>query len=257
VTGPIPPTATLKERAHRGDRLLGVLLRIPGEELVEMVALCGFDFILIDCEHGPADLVPLRQHIATALLHGCPVLVRVGSHEPALVLRALDHGANGIVAPHIDTANGAAELVASVHYPPLGRRGFAGYSRPGRYGLVPAEEHRQRMLAETLVFGMIESPAGVAATEQIVATVGLDGIMIGPADLRASSTGADPDLAASVARVHQVLAERRSLRLQIVNSTAEAVAAFTDGANLVVYNLTHTVMDHLAELRKASPPLQH
>ena len=59
MTGPIA-RPSLKERAHRGDRLLGVLLRIPGDELVEMVALNGFDFVLIDCEHGPADLVPLR-----------------------------------------------------------------------------------------------------------------------------------------------------------------------------------------------------
>ena len=179
------------------------------------------------------------------------MLVRVGSHEPALVLRALDHGATGIVAPHIDTAEDAAALVASVHYPPLGRRGFAGYSRAGRYGLVPAEEHQQRLLAETLVFGMIESPAAVAAAEQIVATPGLDGIMIGPADLRASSTSADPDPAASIAQVHRVLADAGSLRLQIVNSAVEAAAAFADGANLVVYNLTHTLMDHLAELRRA------
>ena len=242
---------SLKERAHRGDRLLGVLLRIPGDELVEMVALSGFDFVLIDCEHGPADLVPLRQHIAAALLYGCPVLVRVGSHEPALVLRALDHGATGIVAPHIDTAEDAADLVASVHYPPLGRRGFAGYSRPGRYGLVPAGDHKQRMLDETLAFGMIESPGAVAAAEQIVATPGLDGIMIGPADLRASSSRADPDPAASIAAVHRVLADAGSLRLQIVNSAAEAAAAFADGANLVVYNLTHTLMHHLAELRQA------
>ena len=249
-------TTSLKDRARRGDRLLGVLLRIPGEELVEMVALSGFDFVLIDCEHGPADLVPLRQHIAAALLYSCPVLVRVGSHEPALVLRALDHGATGIVAPHIDTAEDAADLVASVHYPPLGQRGFAGYSRPGRYGLVPAGDHKQRMLDETLVFGMIESPAAVAAAEQIVATAGLDGIMIGPADLRASSTSADPDPAASIAGVHRVLADAGSLRLQIVNSTAEATAALADGANLVVYNLTHTVMHHLAELRQAGVDIQ-
>jgi 4-hydroxy-2-oxoheptanedioate aldolase len=84
-----------------------------------------------------------------------------------------------------------------------------------------------------------------------VATTGLDGIMIGPADLRASSTSADPDPAVSIADVHRVLADAGSLRLQIVNSAPEATAAFADGANLVVYNLTHTLMDHLAQLRRA------
>ena len=124
-------------------------------------------------------------------------------------------------------------------------------SRPGRHGLVPAGDHKQRMLAETLAFGMIESPRAVAAAEQIVATPGLDGIMIGPADLRASSTGDDPDPAVSIAEVHRVLADAGSLRLQIVNAAAEATAAFADGANLVVYNLPLTLMHHLSELRQA------
>ena len=94
---------SLKDRLAAGDRLLGVLLRIPAEELVEMCAVAGFDFVLIDCEHGPADLVPLRQHLAVTAAYAVPTLVRVGSAEPALALRALDAGAAGIVAPHIDT----------------------------------------------------------------------------------------------------------------------------------------------------------
>ena len=73
-----------------------------------MVAVSGFDFVLIDCEHGPADLIPLRQHIAAARLHGVEVLVRIGAHEPALALRVLDQGATGIVAPHVDDADDRA-----------------------------------------------------------------------------------------------------------------------------------------------------
>ncbi len=99
---------SLKSRLADGDRLLGVLLRIPAEELVEMCAVAGFDFVLIDCEHGPADLVPLRQHLAITAAYAVPALVRVGSTEPALALRALDAGAAGIVAPHIDTPAQAA-----------------------------------------------------------------------------------------------------------------------------------------------------
>ena len=113
-----------------------MLLRVPAEELVEMVAISGFDFVLIDCEHGPADLVALRQHIALASLHGVPCWSGSARDEPALVLRVLDHGAAGVVAPHIDTAAGARALVESAHYPPLGQRGFATYCRAGRFGSV-------------------------------------------------------------------------------------------------------------------------
>lgn len=245
--------AGLKARLVAGERLLGGLLRLPAEDLVEMVAMSGFDFVVIDCEHGPNEIADLRRHIVLGETHGVPVLVRLGSDEPALVLRALDQGAAGIIAPHIDTAEQARALVDAVHYPPLGHRGFATYTRAGRFGTVDPGAHQARLLAETLVIGMIESPTGVAQAAEVIAVDGLDGIMIGIADLRASSTPADPDPTASVREVNRHLAELGRLRMDIVGTQDAARAAFADGAQLVVYNLAHTLMSHLARLRTAQP----
>lgn len=243
----------LKSRLQGGERLLGVLLRMPADELVEMCAVAGFDFIVIDCEHGPADMSALRGHLAAATMHEVPTLVRVGAEEPALVLRALDAGAAGIVAPHIDTPAQAQALVDSVHYPPLGHRGFASYSRAGRYGQVEPAAHQQRMQDETMVLGMIESPEGVRNAREILSTRGLDGTMIGIADLRASSTPADPDPSEAMRAVHAEVAELGAVRMDIVNGLDAAERAFADGASLVVYNLTHTIMEHLATLTSARP----
>jgi 4-hydroxy-2-oxoheptanedioate aldolase len=239
---------SMKSRLSQGEQLLGVLLRMPSEELTEMVAVCGFDFILIDCEHGPADVGALRNHIALAACHDVDVLVRIGSEEPALALRALDQGAIGIVAPHIDSPEQARALVDSVHYPPLGHRGFATYSRVGRFGLVDPSEHRQRYLADTLVIGMIESPTAVAEAGAILAVPGLDGTMIGTADLGAARAADDPDVPTLVASVHAALAGSPALRMDIVAGVEQAEAAFADGANLVVYNLAHSIMQHLGQL---------
>jgi 4-hydroxy-2-oxoheptanedioate aldolase len=241
-------TASLRSRAEQGARLLGVLLRMPAEELVEMAAIAGFDFILIDCEHGPADLVSLRQHMAVAAVHGVPVLVRIGEGDSGMILRALDQGAEGILAPHLDTAADAADLVAATHYPPLGTRGFATYSRAGRFGETDAAAHRDWFLANTLVLGMIESPAGVSAAEEIVATPGLDGIMIGPADLAAASGPADLPVAAATAQVNTVVAAFGKLRMDIVGTPDAAARAYADGAQLVVYNLAFSLMSHLRSL---------
>ena len=241
--------ASLRLRAEAGERLLGVLLRMPAEELVEMSAIAGFDFVLIDCEHGPADLVPLRQHIAVAAVHGVPVVVRVGEDDPGMILRALDQGAQGILAPHLDTASDAAALVAATHYPPVGGRGFATYSRAGRFGEADPSAHRDWFLANTLVLGMIESPAGVSAVGEIVATPGLDGIMIGPADLAAASGPLDPPLADATARVNAAIAAEGKLRMDIVGTRDLAEAAFENGAQLVVYNLAYSLMAHLRGLR--------
>ena len=242
---------TIKARLATGDQLLGVLLRMPAEELLEMVVVSGFDFIVIDCEHGPADVIVLRQHLMIAGAHDVPVLVRVGSDEPALVLRALDQGASGIIAPHVDSVEDARRLVDAVHYPPLGHRGFATYSRSGQFGLTPAAEHQQRLLDETLVIGMIESPAGVSAAREILSVPGFDATMIGTADLRASSGDADPPPADSVTAVHELTAELGVVRMDIVTGPEAAARSFADGARLVVYNLAHTMMEHLASLRRA------
>jgi len=243
----------LKARLAAGEPLLGALLRMPAEELVEMVAVTGFDFVLVDGEHGPADVTELRRHVVLAETRGVPTLVRVGGHEPALVLRALDAGAQGVVAPHVDTVQQAVALVASAHYPPAGTRGFATYGRAGDFGLVDPAEHVRRAAERTLVFGMIESPAAVGQAAAIAAVPGLDGVMVGTADLRAATTADDPDPAESLAHVHRTLADAGSYRMDIVNGPAQARTSFADGAQLVVYNLTATLMGHLAELGTARP----
>ena len=244
-------SACLKQRLRSGEQLLGVLVRMPAEELVEMSAVAGFDFVLIDGEHGPVDVIALRHHLALAEVHGIGTLVRVGQDGAGTVLRVLDAGAQGVVAPHIDTPEQAAQLVDASHYPPLGQRGFASYGRTGRFGRVVPEEHRQAALENTLVFGMIESPLGVRNAAAIFAVPGLDGTMVGPADLRASSTATDPDPAESIRAVHADLSAASGFRMDIVNGADQARRAFDDGAHLVVYNLTHTLMDHLATLRAA------
>ncbi|RCK68014.1 2-dehydro-3-deoxyglucarate aldolase [Desertihabitans brevis] len=246
------PAPGMRRRLEAGERLLGVLLRLPSEDLLEMAAVSGFDFVLIDCEHGPADVVELRRHVTVAQLHGLDVLLRTGSDEPALVLRALDQGVAGVVAPHVDDPQTAARLVDSARYPPLGHRGFATYTRAGDFGRVPAKEHRERA-DETLVIGMVESPAGVRAVHEIVRVPGLDGLMVGAADLAAARTETDPPLPECVDAVHRAVAERGTLRMDIVSTPEQARASFSAGAALVVYNTADVLMRHLAQLVEARP----
>lgn len=245
-------TPSLRARARAGEKLVGALLRMPSEELVEMLAIAGFDFVLLDCEHGPADLVALRQHMAVAAVHDVPVIVRVGQGDPGQILRVLDQGAQGILAPHLDTADDATSLVDAAMYPPVGNRGFATYSRAGRFGLVDPAEHRDWWLENTLVLGMIESPRGVANVDAITAAPRLDGIMVGPADLAASSGPGDPPVPDAIAAVHRSLARAGALRMDIVGTADAATAALADGADLVVYNLASSLMAHLRGLADPS-----
>lgn len=221
---------------------------MPNEDLVEMAAHAGLDFILIDCEHGPAEVLALRQHLALAQLHGCGVLVRIGLREVTLAQRALDQGADGIVAPHIDDVDSARELVDALRYPPEGSRGFATYPRAGGFGTLTAAEHRSAARARTLIFSMLESPTATRNAEAIVACPGVDGYLIGPADLQSSSGDEDPSLDEAVRLIRAAGRQTGSLRMDLVKDAGAARAALADGAQLVVYNLTHVLMQVLSTL---------
>lgn len=236
-------TRTLRSRILAGERVSGLLLRMPSEEIIEMAACSGVDFIFLDCEHGPDDVIALRQHVAAAALFGVETLVRVGMRDFSLALRALDAGASGIVAPHVDDAAEASEWVRHARYRPEGDRGFALYSRAAGYGSLSAEEHRSASAAGTLVVVMVESPASVRRTADIVGVPGVDAYMIGISDLRASTGPADPPLAEAVARVHAEARRTGSVRIDIVNSATDATRARDEGARVIVYNTTALLAD--------------
>ena len=235
------PPGSLKSRLRGGGQVVGALVRMPCEDVVEMLAVAGVDFILLDCEHGPADVLALRAHIALAQVHGVPVLVRPGEGEPALILRALDQGAEGIVAPHVETAVQARALVDMVHYPPAGRRGFATYPRAGRFGTVSAADHRESA-ASALVVAMLESPQAAAVAGEVLDTSGIDGYLIGAADLSASTGANDPPVAESIAAIHRQAAEVGCVRAELVGSVQDAERALTEGSRIVVYNIAQVLM---------------
>lgn len=242
---------SLKARLRSGENVVGALVRMPCEEVVEMLAVAGMDFLVIDCEHGPADVMALRAHIALAEVHRVPVLVRPGEREPGLILRALDQGAGGIVAPHIETAAEAEDLVAMVHYPPLGRRGFATYPRAGRFGTVSAADHRQNT-ADTLVIAMLESPSAAALSTEILSTPGVDGYLIGAADLAASTGEGDPSVAESVAAIHDGGVEAGCWRAELAGGAEDAERVREAGARLVVYNVAQVMMRVFGDLTAVS-----
>lgn len=238
---------SLRSRLDAGENLVGALVRMPAEEIVEMLAVVGHDFVLVDCEHGSADLGGLRSHVTAAESFDLPVLVRAGAGDAGFALRALDLGVQGIVAPHVDGVDDAERLVRATRYPPRGERGFATYSRAGRYGASTADEHRERA-EDVLVVAMIESPAAVEATSAITAVPGIDGYLVGRSDLGAARAATDPPLDQLVAKVHATAAPG-AVRSDFVGSADAATAALQEGARIVVHNLTLEMLELFERLR--------
>lgn len=166
-----------------GDRAaLGTWVKLPAVESVELMALAGFDFVVIDLEHSPLSIETASTLIAVA--HGrdlCP-LVRVPDHSPAWVSRCLDAGAAGVIAPHVDSLQQAKDVVAAARFEPVGRRGVGPTSRAGSWGLNPMADYLGPA-EPPYVVAQVESDQGLDAAADVIAGGGVDAMFIGPADL--------------------------------------------------------------------------
>jgi 4-hydroxy-2-oxoheptanedioate aldolase len=161
--------SAIRDVLHPGGSAIGLWATIPSPVTAELAARAGADYVVVDQQHGavgPGELLAMLQAIQGA---GRPALVRVGSHDPWVIGHALDLGAQGVIAPLVDSPEEAEAIVAACRYAPAGRRSW---------GRVRGEAD-----GEPLVLTMIETRAGLEAVDAIVATEALDGVYIGPSDL--------------------------------------------------------------------------
>lgn len=201
---------TLEKRSRfraavaRGDGpALGTWIKIPSMEVMELVALAGFDFVVVDLEHSPISLESAHMLIGTALHTGLSPIVRVPSLDAGLAQRVLDAGAEGIMVPHVDTVDQAQAAVSAVRFPPLGSRGVGSTSRAGLWGAAARADYLRFGQEEAVVIAQIESAAGVRDARRIAGVDGVDALLVGAADLSVSEGKAesDPDILALIAEV--------------------------------------------------------
>lgn len=176
----------LKKRLAAGRPALGCWLDLASPMAAEIVGLAGYDFVVIDHEHGPGTLsdgLALLQ-----ALSGTPAtaIMRVPANDPVYVKRALDLGVEGLMFPNVNSAAEALAAVGACHYPPRGTRGAAyGMVRGADYGLA-GERYRETASGELLVICQIETTAAVDAIPEIAAVPGVDALFVGPYDLSGS-----------------------------------------------------------------------
>lgn len=167
-----------------GGTIYSSSVRLPEPGMCELLGYAGFDFVLIDGEHGATDPVAIDR-----LVQGCfagdtvPVVRVLRNDEPEAVMQALDLGAQGVLIPHCRTAADARRLQDSAYYPPRGKRGF-GPGRGSKWGLVPTPEYFQTIDDTILLLALIEDVEGVENIDEIV-KVGLDVLWVGTGDLAA------------------------------------------------------------------------
>jgi 4-hydroxy-2-oxoheptanedioate aldolase len=172
-----------KEKIKAGQATYGVFINISCPSIVEIIGLLGFDFVLIDAEHGPMDLETCENMVRAADRVNVTPLVRVAINIQQNILRYLDGGALGVQLPLLNTKADVESVVRSVRYRPEGRRGLAGV-RANDWGLSgPLGEYVKTANEENLVICQIETMEAVDNLKEILTVPGVDVIFIGPNDL--------------------------------------------------------------------------
>jgi 4-hydroxy-2-oxoheptanedioate aldolase len=202
---PTTPAPLNRLRQQWRDRrpTFGAIATIPSIATVQIMARCGFDWIIVDLEHGPIDLSAAHGMIVATSGTPCVPLARIAANEPWLAKAPMDIGALGINFPMICSAQEAKKAVRSVRYPPRGDRLWGPFHAPFRWGVSMPD---YMATADEDMIGMItiEHVEAVERIDEIMATPGIDVAVIGPGDLATSinkrGRAEDPEVLALMAR---------------------------------------------------------
>jgi 4-hydroxy-2-oxoheptanedioate aldolase len=176
-------TNTIKHKLRDGGTVIGCFVPFSSPSAAEICGHAGFEFILIDAEHGPATTDSAHHMVLAAEVAGSVPLVRVPVNIPQVILRYLDIGAAGVIAPQVNSADEARAVVQAVKYHPEGLRGIAGVRAASWAINQPLTDYAEAANRETFIAVQIENIRGVERVPEIIEVPGIDVLFVGPNDL--------------------------------------------------------------------------
>lgn len=178
---------SIKQRLQNNELVLGTFVsELRNPNVAYLLAQCGFDFLIFDNEHGAFSHETVSDMIAASRGAGIDVIVRVPEIRREAILKPLDSGAAGLLAPQVNTAAEAAELVRHAKYPPWGQRGAAMRRAHNRYARSDATSFLEQANAATFLAVQAETTEAIANADAIAAVEGIDAVFCGPFDLSVS-----------------------------------------------------------------------
>ncbi|MFT8247112.1 HpcH/HpaI aldolase family protein [Roseomonas sp. BN140053] len=246
---------TFKARLRADKPLHGFFVGVPSPVVVELAGYSGFDFVIIDTEHGATGLETLEHMLRAAAASGIAALVRVPRGGADDILHVLDAGADGILVPHVTNVEAAKRIVQHAYYPPLGRRGISTLSRAARHGTGDAPTMLREQASRTAVIVMVEDAEALTEVSAIARVEGIDALFVGPNDLAASmghlGDAAHPEVSHAVAAISMELQAipNGPAFATIARSAAQARELSSKGANMLCFNTTLILANALRALR--------
>ncbi|MDX2482883.1 MAG: HpcH/HpaI aldolase/citrate lyase family protein [Pseudodonghicola sp.] len=197
------PKNSFKQALAAGEKQIGCWMSFADGQAAEIMGTTGFDWLVIDGEHAPNDIRSIRDQLSALAASPSHPVVRVPIGETWMIKQVLDAGAQTVLVPMVESGDQARELVRACRYPPEGTRGVGAMGgRATMFGSIT--DYIATADAEICLLVQVESRAGLAALDDILAVEGVDGVFIGPADL-STDMGFKGDSAAP--EVHKAIAD--------------------------------------------------
>lgn len=173
-----------KTNVADGTKWIGTMLsELYSPNIPVLFKACGFDYFIVDCEHGCFDFSMVANLAAVSKNAEIPMLVRIPSIARECITKYMDMGVSGIVVPMVSTAEEARQVVEYSRYAPIGKRGISTTRAHSGYFIKDLKAYMERVNKETVILVQIETIKGVQNVEEIVKTYGIDGVIVGPNDL--------------------------------------------------------------------------
>jgi len=228
---------TLKTKLHTGKKTVGAWAQLASPFTAEILGNAGFDWLMLDHEHAPGDILNLISQIQAMKGTNCTPLVRAPWNDFVAIKRILDAGAHGVLIPYVNTREEAEQAVKACKYPMEGIRGVAASPRAVGYG-QNLGNYLQRANDQIFVMTAVETPEAISNLDEILQVNGLDGIFIGPMDL-ASSMGSfgDPSQAevqAAIQTVEQKVRAAGKVLATTTNTWEQAQKLFERGYQMLM-----------------------
>lgn len=203
---------SLVERLNSGETVFAAWSGVPDALVSEMLARTAFDAVALDMQHGGHHEDSVLRGLQPILAAGKPALVRIPVGRFDMVGRALDFGADAVIAPMVNSVDDARSFAAAAKYPPLGERSWGPGFAMARAGASDGQAWLEAGNSTTLALAMIETRRALEALDDILAVDGIDGVLVGPSDFSiAWSEGAkvDPKLESMMDAVADIAARAR------------------------------------------------
>jgi 4-hydroxy-2-oxoheptanedioate aldolase len=202
----------LRQRLREEEPLVAAFSIIPSQPIVELIALAGFDAVILDMEHGGYGIDSLAPLVLAAEARSIYPIVRVQRNEPWLIGAALDAGAAGLLVPQVTSPAEARAAVSATRFAPEGSRGAHPWVRAADYSGRSAWFREANEARAVIV--MIEGREGVAAADEILETPSLDGVFFGPVDLsHALGVPGDIDHPSVIEKIDAIIGKARKIPL--------------------------------------------